>query len=181
MDRRTICLAAAGLGLTIAAGRGQGRAMTQAIEAKLAELGLTLPPAAAPVAAYVPTVMQDGLLFVSGQLPFRDGVVMTGRIGADRDLDYGVEAARRCALMLLAQIKAALGGDLDRVERIVRLGVFVNCTGDFTDQPKVGNGASDLFQALFGEAGRHARAAVGAPSLPFGAAVEVDAIVAVRS
>lgn len=155
--------------------------MTDAIDAKLTELGLTLPEAAAPVAAYVPAVEAGGLLYVSGQLPFLDGQLMTGRLGEDRDLDYGRQAAERCGLMLVAQIKKALGGDLGRVERIVKLGVFVNSAANFTDQPKVANGASELMQALFGEAGRHARSAVGVPALPLGAAVEVDAVVAIRS
>ena len=155
--------------------------MTQAIEAKLAELGLTLPEPAAPIAAYVPAVEAGGLLHISGQLPFKDGALMTGRLGEDRDVAYGAEAAQRCGLMLVAQIKAALGGDLGRVVRIVKLGGFVNSAGDFTDQPVVINGASELMLALFGEAGRHARSAVGVPALPRGAAVEIDAIVAVRS
>ncbi|MES2444436.1 MAG: RidA family protein [Pseudomonadota bacterium] len=154
--------------------------MTQAIEAKLAALGLSLPEAAAPVAAYVPAVEAGGLLHVSGQLPFKDGALMTGRLGEDRDLEYGVEAAQRCGLMLVAQIRKALGGDLGRVERIVKLGGFVNSAGSFTDQPKVINGASELMVALFGDSGRHARSAVGVPTLPLGAAVEIDAIVAVR-
>lgn len=154
--------------------------MTTAIDRKLAELGLALPEAAAPVAAYVPAVAAGGLLHVSGQLPFKDGALMTGRLGEDRDVAYGTEAAQRCALMLVAQIKKALDGDLSRVQRVVKLGVFVNSTADFTDQPKVANGASELMQALFGEAGRHARSAVGVVALPMGAAVEVDAIVAVR-
>lgn len=153
--------------------------MTDAIQAKLAELGLSLPEAAAPVAAYVPAVEAGGLLHVSGQLPFDEGALMTGRLGEDRDLEFGVAAARRCALMLVAQIDKALGG-LDRVERIVKLGVFVNSAAGFTDQPKVANGASELMVALFGDSGRHARSAVGVPALPLGAAVEVDAIVAVR-
>lgn len=153
--------------------------MTAAIEAKLAELGLTLPQAAAPVAAYVPAVEAGGLLHISGQLPFLDGAVMTGRLGEDRDLDFGVEAARRCGLMLVAQMQKALG-DLGRVECVVKLGVFVNSAPGFTDQPKVANGASELMQALFGDSGRHARSAVGVAALPLGAAVEVDAIVAIR-
>jgi enamine deaminase RidA (YjgF/YER057c/UK114 family) len=155
--------------------------MTAAIDAKLAELGLTLPEAAAPVAAYVPAVEAGGLLHISGQLPFKDGALMTGRLGEDRDLEFGRQAAERCGLMLVAQIKKALGGDLGRVERIVKLGVFVNSAGSFTDQPKVANGASELMQALFGDAGLHARSAVGVPVLPLGAAVEIDAVVAVRS
>ena len=150
--------------------------MTDQIKAKLAERGLTLPQAAAPVAAYVPAVEAGGLLHIAGQLPFEDGNLMTGRLGDDRDLDYGVRAAERCALMLVAQIEKALG-DLGRVKRIVKLGVFVNSAASFTDQPKVANGASEMMQHLFGEAGRHARSAVGVPVLPLGAAVEVDAIV----
>ena len=150
--------------------------MTDQIKAKLAERGLTLPQAAAPVAAYVPAVEAGGLLHISGQLPFEDGNLMTGRLGEDRDLDYGVRAAERCALMLVAQIEKALG-DLGRVKRIVKLGVFVNSAASFTDQPKVANGASEMMQHLFGETGRHARSAVGVPVLPLGAAVEVDAIV----
>lgn len=154
--------------------------MTAAIDAKLAELGLTLPEAAAPVAAYVPAVVAGGLLHISGQLPFRDGAVMTGRLGEDRDLAFGEEAARMCALMLVAQMRKALG-DLGKVERVVKLGVFVNSAPGFTDQPKVANGASQLMEALFGETGRHARSAVGVAELPLGAAVEVDAIVSVRA
>lgn len=152
--------------------------MTVHIDRRLEELGLVLPPAAAPVASYVPVVEAGGLLHVSGQLPFRDGAVVTGRLGDDTSLAEGQEAARACALMVVAQVKAALGGDLSRVARIVKLGVFVTSTADFTDQPKVANGASDLMVALFGEAGRHARAAVGVAALPLGAAVEVDAVIA---
>ncbi|WP_232491664.1 RidA family protein [Novosphingobium kaempferiae] len=149
------------------------------IEARLAELGLTLPEAAAPVAAYVPVVEAGGLAHVSGQLPFVGGKLVTGRLGEDVSLEAGAEAAQACGLMILAQLKAALGS-LDRVERIVKLGGFVNSTGAFTDQPKVINGASELMVAVFGDAGKHARSAVGVPVLPLGAAVEVDAIVAVR-
>lgn len=155
--------------------------MTDKIDRKLAELGLALPQPAAPVASYVPTVEAGGMLYISGQISFAaDGSLMTGRLGEDRDLAYGVEAAQRCALMLVAQIKAALGG-LHRVERIVKLGVFVNSTPDFTDQPKVANGASDLMVALFGDAGKHARSAVGVPALPLGVAVEIDAVVKIAS
>ncbi len=150
--------------------------MTDPIDAKLAELGLTLPTAAAPVAAYVPTVEAGGMLHLSGQLPFRDGQVVTGRLGENLSLEEGQEAARLCGLMVLAQVRAALGG-FDRVRRVVKLGVFVNSTADYTDQPKVANGASELMAAVFGEAGRHARAAVGVAALPLGAAVEVDAII----
>ncbi|MBU6253101.1 MAG: RidA family protein [Alphaproteobacteria bacterium] len=148
-------------------------------EARLAELGLVLPEAAAPVAAYVPTVEASGLLHISGQLPFDNGEVMTGRIGDNRDPAYGEAAARACGLMLIAQMKAALGS-LDRVVRIVKLGVFINSHADFTGQPLVANGASNLMIDVFGDAGRHARSAVGVPVLPRGAVVEVDAIVAIR-
>jgi enamine deaminase RidA (YjgF/YER057c/UK114 family) len=155
--------------------------MTDAeIDAKLAELGLALPEPAAPVAAYVPVVVAGGLAHVSGQLPFIDDVLVTGRLGADVSTGEGYDAARACGLMILAQLRAALGS-LDRVERIVKLGAFVCSTADFTDQPKVANGASELMAAVFGEAGRHARSAVGVPALPLGAAVEIDAIVAVRA
>ncbi|HEX4848328.1 MAG TPA: RidA family protein [Novosphingobium sp.] len=149
------------------------------IEARLAELGITLPEPAAPVAAYVPVVIAGGLAHVSGQVSFVDGVLVKGRLGEDVTLDQGIAAAQGCGLMILAQLKAALGS-LDRVERVVKLGAFINSTAAFTDQPKVANGASELMVAVFGEAGKHARSAVGVPSLPLGVAVEVDAIVAVR-
>jgi enamine deaminase RidA (YjgF/YER057c/UK114 family) len=149
------------------------------VDAKLAELGLRLPEPAAPVAAYVPVVIAGGLAHVSGQLPFVDGVLVKGRLGEDVSAGEGYEAARACGLMILAQLRAALGS-LDRIERVVKLGAFVSSTADFTDQPKVANGASELMAAVFGEAGKHARSAVGVPVLPLGAAVEVDAIVAVR-
>ena len=150
------------------------------IDARLAELGLTLPEPAAPVAAYVPVVVAGGLAQVSGQLPFVDGKLVTGRLGEDVSLEDGTRAAQACGLMILAQLKAALGS-LDRVERIVKLGAFVSSASTFTDQPKVANGASELMALVFGDAGRHARSAVGVPVLPLGAAVEVDAIVAVRA
>lgn len=149
------------------------------IDARLAELGITLPEPAAPVAAYVPVVIAGGLAYVSGQVSFVDGTLLKGRLGEDVSLEDGVKAAQGCGLMILAQLKAALGS-LDRVERVVKLGGFVNSAADFTDQPKVVNGASELMVAVFGEAGKHARAAVGVPALPLGCAVEVDAIVAVR-
>jgi enamine deaminase RidA (YjgF/YER057c/UK114 family) len=152
----------------------------QRVADRLAELGITLPQAAAPVAAYVPVVLTGNLAHVSGQLPFLDGQLVTGRLGEGLTLDQGVAAARACGLMILAQLQAALGS-LDRVERVVKLGAFVNSTDTFTDQPKVANGASELMAAVFGEAGRHARSAVGVPALPLGAAVEIDAIVAVRT
>ena len=147
---------------------------------RLAELGIELPQPAAPVASYVPVVIAGGLAHVSGQLPFIDGQLGTGRLGDDFGIERGAVAARACALMILAQLNAARGS-LDRVERIVKLGAFVNSSASFTDQPKVANGASDLMVEVFGEAGKHARSAGGVPVLPLAAAVEVDAIVAVRS
>ena len=147
------------------------------IEDRLKDLGINLPEAAAPVASYVPVVVHGGFAHVSGQLPFVEGKLRTGRLGEDVDLDGGLEAARACGLMILAQLKAA--GLLEKVERVVKLGAFVNSTGDFTDQPKVANGASDLMFEVFGDKGRHARAAVGVPVLPLGAAVEVDAVIAI--
>ncbi|HST36185.1 MAG TPA: RidA family protein [Allosphingosinicella sp.] len=154
--------------------------MTDSPSARLAALGLTLPEPAAPVAAYVPAVEHGGMLYISGQLPFReDGSLITGRLGQDYDVAHGKEAAERCAVMLIAQMKRALGS-LDRVERIVKLGAFIASDPHFTEQPQVANGASELMEKVFGEAGRHARAAVGVPVLPLGAAVEVDAIVALK-
>jgi enamine deaminase RidA (YjgF/YER057c/UK114 family) len=149
------------------------------IDHRIAELGIELPAAAAPVAAYVPVVVAGGLAHVSGQLPFIDGRLVTGRLGQDVSLEQGAAAARACGLMILAQLKAALGS-LDRVERIVKLGAFVSSTADFTDQPKVANGASELMAEVFGDSGKHARSAVGVPVLPLGAAVEVDAVVALK-
>jgi enamine deaminase RidA (YjgF/YER057c/UK114 family) len=149
------------------------------IETALAALNLKLPKAAAPVADYVPVVEANGMAFVSGQLPFLNGEVMRGRLGEDTDIAMGQQAAQACGLMIVAQLKAALG-DLDRIERIVRLGVFVSSDPRFTDQPQVADGASSLMVALFGDKGRHARAAVGVPVLPRGAMVEVDAVVQVR-
>jgi enamine deaminase RidA (YjgF/YER057c/UK114 family) len=150
------------------------------IDNRLSELRITLPEPAAPVAAYVPAVEAGGLLHISGQISVDEaGNLIVGRLGEDMNLERGVEAARRCGIMLIAQMKAALGS-LDRVERIVKLGAFVNSAPNFTDQPKVANGASVLMQEVFGEAGRHARSAVAAPVLPLGVAVEIDAIVAVK-
>lgn len=149
------------------------------IDARLSELGITLPEAAAPVAAYVPVVIHDGVAYVSGQLPFVNGQLVKGRLGENVPLEDGVAAARACGLMILAQLKAALGS-LDRVDRVIKLGAFVSSTGEFDGQPKIANGASELMVEVFGEAGKHARSAVGVPVLPLGAAVEVDAIVAIR-
>ncbi|MDH5749902.1 MAG: RidA family protein, partial [Rhodospirillales bacterium] len=144
---------------------------------RLKELGIELPQAAVPVASYIPFVISGNLVFVSGQLPFRDGeVAYSGKVGGGISLEDGQAAARLCGLNLIAQVRNACGGNLDRVTRVVRLGGFVNCAPDFTDQPQVINGASDLMMEVFGEAGKHARAAVGAPSLPRGAAVEVEGV-----
>ncbi len=156
--------------------------MTGTIDAHLAELAIELPAASAPAANYVPFVIIGNLLFVAGQVPFWNGELRhQGRLGDDFDIDAGYQAARTCGLNLIAQAKAACDGDLDRIVRIVKLGGFVNCTPDFTDHPKVVNGASDLMVEVFGNTiGAHARFAVGAPSLPLGVAVEVDGVFEVR-
>ena len=154
--------------------------MAGTIDARLAELGLTLPDAPAPAANYVPFVISGNMLYVSGQISQDANGRINGRLGADMDISSGAAAAARCGLSLIAQAKAACGGDLDRVARVVKLVGFVNSTPDFTDQPKVINGCSDLMVEVFGEAGRHARAAVSAPSLPFGVAVEIEAVFEVR-
>jgi enamine deaminase RidA (YjgF/YER057c/UK114 family) len=146
-------------------------------EEALANLGLTLPEPAVPVANFVPYVITGNLVYTSGQIPLREGQVsFVGKLGADFSVEEGQEAARICALHVLSLIRHACDGDLNRVVRCVRLGGFVNSTPDFTDQPKVMNGASDLIVRVFGERGRHARAAVGVNTLPLGVAVEVDAI-----
>jgi enamine deaminase RidA (YjgF/YER057c/UK114 family) len=151
--------------------------LTSAIERRLASAGLSLPPAAAPAGSYVPYTISGRLLLVSGQLPIRDGkVVVTGRLGEDLGVEEGQEAARLCALSLLAQAKTACDGDLDRLARCLKLGGFVACAPGFTDHPKVINGASDLIAEAMGDQGRHARFAVGCASLPLDAAVEVEAI-----
>jgi enamine deaminase RidA (YjgF/YER057c/UK114 family) len=149
--------------------------MPGTIEAKLAELGITLPQPAAPVANYIGFNVVGKLVVVSGQIPFVEGkIAVTGKLGAGVSVEDGQRAARICFINLLAQAKAAAGGDLDRIARVVRLGGFVACTPDFTQQPQVINGASDLAVAVFGDKGKHARAAVGCPSLPGDAAVEVE-------
>ena len=154
--------------------------MAGEIDARLAGLGITLPDAPTPQANYVPYVVSGNLVFVAGQIPLHDGNMITGKLGADADIDTGREAARVCALNILAQVRAACGGDLDRVRRIVKLGGFVNATPDFTDAPQVINGASDLIVEIFGDAGKHARFAVAVASLPRGVAVEIDAVVEVE-
>jgi enamine deaminase RidA (YjgF/YER057c/UK114 family) len=151
--------------------------VTSAIEQRLAADGIELPAAAAPAANYVPYTIAGRLIMVAGQMPFRDGrVAVTGRLGAEVSVAQGQEAARLCALNLLAQAKAACGGDLDRLGRCLKLGGFVACTAEFTEHPEVVNGASDLIVEAMGEAGHHARFAVGCASLPRNAAVEVEAI-----
>ncbi len=151
--------------------------MAGEVDARLAELGIEVPEAAAPVANYVGYVQSGNLVFVSGQVPLVDGAFkFQGKVGAEFSVEQGQEAARICAINIIAQLKAACGGDLDRVRRIVKLGGFVNSTPEFTDQPKVINGASDLMVAVFGDAGKHTRAAVSAGALPLGVAVEIDAI-----
>jgi enamine deaminase RidA (YjgF/YER057c/UK114 family) len=147
------------------------------IEKRLAELGLVIPEAAPPVATYVPFVHSGSLVLISGQVSIANGALIKGALGADLSLEDGIAAAHACGVNLIAQMKAACGGDLDRVRRVVRLGGFVNCTADFTDHPKVINGASDLMVEVFGDVGKHCRAAVGAPSLPLGAAVEIEATI----
>ncbi|MCC5967641.1 MAG: RidA family protein [Natronohydrobacter sp.] len=150
--------------------------MTNQIETRLSELGHALPDAPAPAANYVPFVQSGNLVFISGQISAGPDGLICGKLGDDLDVEAGVDAARACALALIAQLREACAGDLTRVQRVVKLTGFVNCTGDFTDQPKVVNGASDLMVAVFGETGRHARAAVGAPSLPLGVAVEIEGV-----
>ena len=151
--------------------------MAGAIEARLAELNIELPAAVAPAANYVPYVVSANLVFVAGQVPFWNGeLTYVGKVGRDFSLEQGQAAARRVALNIIAQVKAACGGDLDRVARCVKLGGFVNCPADFTRQPQVINGASDLMVEVFGDQGRHARFAVGANVLPMDVAVEIDAI-----
>lgn len=149
------------------------------IEQNLADKGITLPEAPMPAANYVPFVQTGNLVFISGQISADENGLITGKLGDGTSVEDGAQAARRCGLALIAQLKSAVG-DLDRVTRVVKLTGFVNSTPDFTDQPKVINGCSDLMVEVFGDAGRHARAAVSAPSLPFGVAVEIEAIFEVR-
>jgi enamine deaminase RidA (YjgF/YER057c/UK114 family) len=150
--------------------------MSDTIDARLRELGLSLPDAPAPAANYVPYVRSGNLLHVSGQISQGPDGLITGKLGRDMTAEEGAEAARACALALLAQVRAALGGDLAGLRRVVKLTAFVNSTPEFPDQPKVVNGASDLMVALLDDAGRHARSAVSAASLPFGVAVEIEGI-----
>ena len=150
------------------------------IETRLADLGVTLPDAPAPAANYVPFVVLGDLVHVSGQVSAGPDGLIRGKLGADMEVAEGAAAARACAVALLAQIRAACGGDIERLDRAVKLTGFVNSTPDFTDQPKVINGASDFLVEALGEAGRHARSAVSAASLPMGVAVEIEGIFRIR-
>lgn len=149
--------------------------MTHPIDQRLADLGITLPGAAAPAANYVPFVRTGNLLFVSGQVSMAEGALITGRLGDDMSLEDGAAAARACGLSLLAQVSAACEGDWSKLTRVLKLTGFVNCAPDFTDHPKVINGCSDLLVEVLGDAGRHSRSAVGAV-LPLGCAVEIEGI-----
>ncbi|MGH2657150.1 MAG: RidA family protein [Actinomycetota bacterium] len=150
-------------------------------EARLRDLGIDLPPAAAPVASYVPVSVAGDLAFVAGQVPLEDGKPMvTGRLGAELETEEGARWARRCGLQALAALRAELGS-LDRVAGVVKVTVWVASTAGFTEQPRVANGASDLFVEVFGDAGKHARAAVSAPALPLGAPVEVEVVAEIRA
>jgi enamine deaminase RidA (YjgF/YER057c/UK114 family) len=152
--------------------------MAGEIDARLQEMGIELPEPAVPVANYVAYVVTGNLIFVSGQVPVVAGdFKYVGKVGGDLTVEDGQAAARLCGINIIAQVKQALGGDLDRVTRVVKLGGFVNSTPDFTGQPQVINGVSDLIGEVFGDKGKHARAAVSAGSLPVGVAVEVDAVV----
>ena len=151
------------------------------IDARLKTLGVTLPTPPAPVAAYIPFTRSGNLVFISGQVPLSDGALKyVGKVGADFSIEMGQAAAQLCAINVLSALKVACEGDLDRVVQCLKVQVFVNATPDYTQQPEVANGASDLFAAVFGDAGKHARAAVGVGSLPRGVAVEVDAIFEIK-
>jgi len=155
--------------------------MAANVEQSLKDKGIELPQPASPAANYVPYVVTGNLVFIAGQIPlWNDDLLYKGTVGQELSVEEGQAAARACALNIIAQLKAACGGDLDRVVRCIKLGGFVACGPDFTDQPKVVNGASDLIVEIFGEAGKHARFAVGAPSLPLGVGVEVDAVFEIK-
>ncbi|MEL6239894.1 MAG: RidA family protein [Pseudomonadota bacterium] len=146
------------------------------IENRLAELGVELPNAPAPAANYVPFVQVGDIVYVSGQISNGPDGLITGKLGADMDVEAGAAAAKTCAISLLAQVKAACGGDINRLKRVIKLTGFVNSTADFTDQPKVINGASDFLVDALGDAGRHSRSAVSAVALPLGVAVEIEGV-----
>lgn len=150
------------------------------IESRLADLGVTLPDAPAPAANYVPFVQVGDIVYVSGQISNGPDGLIVGKLGADMEVEAGAAAAKTCAISLLAQVKAACGGDLDRLVRVVKLTGFVNSTADFTDQPRVINGASDFLVEALGDAGRHSRPAVSAAALPLGVAVEIEGIFQIK-
>ncbi|MBV8939722.1 MAG: RidA family protein [Alphaproteobacteria bacterium] len=151
--------------------------MTSIVEQKLKTMGIVLPEPAVPAAAYVPYTISGRQVIISGQLPMKDGKPQgVGKVGGEVSVEQAQEIARLCGLNVLAHLKTACGGNLDRVRKCLRLGVFVHSTPEFTEQPKVANGVSEMMLQLFGEAGKHARAAVGVAQLPFGVAVEVEAL-----
>ncbi len=150
--------------------------MAGKIDARLAELGIEIVDAPTPAAMYIPTVRTGNLVFISGQICIADGKMIVGKLGAGFSVEEGAAAARVCAINIIAQMKKACGGDLDRMKQVVKLTGFVNSTPDFPDHPKVINGASELLADVFGEAGRHTRSAFGVANLPFGVAVEIEAI-----
>lgn len=151
--------------------------MPGTIDAKLKSMGIDLPQSAPPAASYVPYTISSGQVIISGQLPMKDGKPQDiGKLGKEFTVEQGQATARLCGLNILSHLRAACGGDLDRVKKVLRLGIFVNSAAGFTDQPKVANGVSDLMLELFGDAGKHARAAVGVAELPFGVAVEVEGL-----
>ncbi len=154
--------------------------MTNLIEKRLADSGIVLPKPPAPVAAYVPYCLIDNVVYVSGQVPLDDGKIVAGKLGADFTVEEGAAAAKLCAINLLAQLKEACSGDLNRLDRVVKLTGFVNCTPEFGDQPAVINGASEFLGQILGEAGAHARSAIGVSALPFGAAVEIEGVFSIR-
>jgi enamine deaminase RidA (YjgF/YER057c/UK114 family) len=147
-----------------------------AITAKLKEMGIVLPEVSLPAANYVPCMISGNTLFVSGQLPMEGGKPQfIGKVGREFSIEQGQQCAKLCTINILAHVSKILDGDLSRISKLIRMGIFVNAPDDFTDHPKVANGASDMMVGLFGDAGKHARFAVGVSGLPFGVAVEVDA------
>jgi enamine deaminase RidA (YjgF/YER057c/UK114 family) len=151
-----------------------------AIDKKLQDLGVTLPTPAAPAASYVPYVLSGNTLYISGQLPVANGEMMKGCLGKGTEIEQGQEAAKLCAIQILAQAKVALGGDLSRIMRLIKLGGFVASTPEFFDHPKIINGASNFMLEVLGDKGQHARFALGVAALPFGASVEIDAIFEIK-